>query len=133
MHIARPRFQPWRILSALIFAYLASGFLYELAWQVEAIFHGGGDAVAAMLIVPGAFIDAWMALGTLMNLGFPVIDGETFERANLYPIIIPIALAFLAFATRAVRFGSKPTAGLSETDAGAGAAGTHSGIQGTDD
>jgi hypothetical protein len=45
----------------------------------------------------------YIAVTSTLSLGFPIVDVETNARANLYPFIVPITLALLALATRAVR------------------------------
>jgi len=89
--------------------------LYTLARAARLLFEGAYVFDARMLdpfllgvgFLSVVFFGAITALGTLLNLGFPIVDADTNERANLYPVIVPLALAFLTFAIGAVRFGAR--------------------------
>jgi len=59
----------------------------------------------------GLFLDGVymvrMVIMAVTTLGFPYRFVDSEETINLYPIILPTALIFLALMTRALRFGHK--------------------------
>lgn len=105
MYVSRPLFRPWRSLAAIVLAYPIGGGLYGLAHEVQIWIMFPFDPLD---LVFGPLYVVGSAVSTLFALGFPIIDFDTNERVNLYPIIIPTALVLLALAMRTVRFGPPP-------------------------
>ena len=113
MYLARPSFRPWRILFALCalpLVYFLAGVLYEVPWEIL-------SPVKVLATLPFVLVlNFMMGYNTVYYLGFPPIPPIHGEPTNLYPIIVPLVLLLFAFATRAVRFGRKP----SDSSAGSG-------------
>ena len=112
MYLSRPRFRLWRIVLTLLLAYAMSGVFYGLGREVKIWATFPFDWLDLFI---GPMFVAGTAFATVFTLGFPIIDVDTNERTNLYPIIIPTAVVLLAFATGVIRFGTSSAKNADKT------------------
>ena len=112
MQISRPKLRIWPSILAIVLAYPAAGFLYGL-FRIVHIY--ATSRFSLELLALSVFLDplllVQMSISTITSLGFPLVYDDSDERINLYPLIVPAALLFLAFATRSIRLG-KPNAAV---------------------
>jgi hypothetical protein len=100
MRLQRPIFRFWPILAAIVSSYPIAGFLYGLDRfllpDVTALPGAGGLRLIADLLYA-----SFMGAVTLPAFGFPIVEAGIDERANLYPVIVPVAVVLIVLACRA--------------------------------